>query len=159
MEDANLVTAFVLKLKSFRQYINRQGREKCVESILYLAVMHKPPRKTLICDIMKHGFKINKGTSLKQKYKKWFRKEVFYVLKCHLERGGDGRLLSSFFKTLPNEILYVCAKCGDKTIYKYFFNSYPWSTVCKIIARIKRKFANRTTNNFSSHARFPRMLY
>lgn len=178
MEDANFVTAFVLKLKRFRQYIKWQGREKCVQSILYLAVMHKPPKQTLISIIMKHGPKIKMGKGLKQKYKKWFRKEVFFVLKCHLKRSDDHLmvLLSTFFETLPNEILYVCAKCSDNTIYEYFLNSYPWSTVCKIKARIKRKFANRqqTTNddfadqqlraddgisNFSSNAIFPSMLF
>lgn len=77
METNSFVNKFVLQLKTTMHYKTLLGKGKFIDSILYLAVIHYPPRYTLMRDIMKHAPQIEEGLIFKHKvYPKWFRNEV-----------------------------------------------------------------------------------
>lgn len=77
METNSFVNKFVLQLKTTMHYKTLLGKGKFIDSILYLAVIHYPPRYTLMRDIMKHAPQIVEGLIFKHKvYPKLFRNEV-----------------------------------------------------------------------------------
>ncbi|CAC5384051.1 unnamed protein product [Mytilus coruscus] len=88
METDSFVNIFVLQLKTTLYFKTWLVKEKCVDIILYLAVIHYPPWYKLMRDIMKHASQEEKGLIFKHKvYPKWFKNDVFNVLRFALERS------------------------------------------------------------------------
>lgn len=67
METDSFVNKFVEQLKITLHYKTWLGKGKRVDNILYLAIIHYPPRYKLMRDIMKHAPQKEKGMLFKHK--------------------------------------------------------------------------------------------